>query len=159
MSENNLLYLDDIQMGQVFTSHTYTLNEEQIKSFAREYDPQPFHLDENAAKDTIFQGLIASGWHTAAITMRLLVKGIGHRFAGGVIGLGGEISWPNPTRPMDTLYVSSEVIEINSSHSQPERGIVKIRNHTLNQESQIVQIFIAKILVNKKTNYRSEQSK
>ena len=82
--------------------------------------------------------------------MRLLVKGIGHRFAGGVIGLGGEISWPNPTRPMDTLYVSSEVIEINSSLSQPERGIVKIRNHTLNQENQIVQIFIANILVNKK---------
>ncbi|STX40971.1 acyl dehydratase MaoC [Legionella donaldsonii] len=150
MNDSNLLFFDDIQIGQTFISHTYTLNEEQIKLFAHEFDPQPFHLDENAAKNTIFKGLIASGWHTAAITMRLLVKGIGHRFAGGVIGLGGEISWPNPTRPMDTLYVSSEVIEINSSLSQPERGIVKIRNHTLNQENQIVQIFIANILVNKK---------
>ena len=88
----DLLYLDDLQVGQRFTSKTHRVDEAQIKAFASQFDPQPFHLDENAAKDSLFSGLVASGWHTAAMTMRLLVEGL--PLAGGLIGAGGELSWP-----------------------------------------------------------------
>ena len=109
-NDDNRLYLDDLHIGQCFTSGTHVVDEEQIKAFARQFDPQPFHLDNEAAKDTLFSGLAASGWHTAAITMRLLVGG-GLPLAGGVVGAGGELDWPNPTRPGDTLHVESEVLE------------------------------------------------
>ena len=105
------LYLDDLQVGQRFTSKTHVVDAAQIKAFARQFDPQPFHLDDDAAKDSLFSGLVASGWHTAAITMRLLVER-GLPLAGGVVGAGGELSWPRPTRPGDVLQVESEVLEI-----------------------------------------------
>src|ERR1022692_363691 len=87
------LYLDDLHVGQHFTSASHAIDAAQIKAFARQFDPQPFHLDEEAAKGTMFGGLVASGWHTAAITMRLLVES-GLPIAGGLIGIGGEMSWP-----------------------------------------------------------------
>ena len=105
------LYLDDLQVGQLFTSKTHVVDAAQIKAFARQFDPQPFHLDDDAAKHSLFSGLVASGWHTAAITMRLLVER-GLPLAGGVVGVGGELSWPRPTRPGDVLQVESEVLEI-----------------------------------------------
>src|ERR1019366_4247057 len=105
------LYLDDLHVGQHFTSGTYKMEEERMKAFAAEFDPQPFHLEEEAAQRSIFRGLAASGWHTAAATMRLMVTG-GLPFAGGMVGLGGEISWTKPTRPGDTLHVESEILEI-----------------------------------------------
>src|ERR1700758_758496 len=105
------LYLEDFTVGRRFTSAAHTLDAQQIKAFARQYDPQPFHLDEETAKDTFFAGLAASGWHVAAITMKLLVAG-GAPIAGGIIGAGGEIAWPAPTRPGDVLHVESEVMEI-----------------------------------------------
>ena len=104
------LYLDELSVGQRFTSGAHALDAAQIKAFAGQFDPQPFHLDEEAAQGTLFAGLAASGWHTAAITMRLLVDG-GAPIAGGVIGAGGEIAWPRPTRPGDVLQVESEVLE------------------------------------------------
>jgi len=143
------LYLEDLAVGQRFTSVEYRLDEQSIKAFAAAFDPQPFHLDDALARTTIFGGLAASGWHTAAITMRLMVTS-GLPLATGILGLGGEISWPRPTRPGDTLHVESEILEIVPSRSKPDRGIVKARNTTLNQNSEAVQVFTSKILVFKR---------
>ena len=145
IGDKDLLYLDDLQVGQRFTSKTHLVDEAQIKAFARQFDPQPFHLDENAAKDSLFSGLVASGWHTAAMTMRLLVEGL--PLAGGVIGAGVELSWPRPTRPGDVLRVESEVQEIIPSRSRPDRGVVLMRIVTHNQRDEVVQIFVAKLVV------------
>jgi acyl dehydratase len=144
-----LLYLDDMRVGQKFTSDTYLMTEERIKSFAAEFDPQPFHLDEAAAQASVFQGLAASGWHTAAVAMRLLITG-GLPFAAGAVGLGGEIEWPRPTRPGDILQVESEIVEIIPSRSKPNQGIVRVRSITRNQKGEPVQIFTAKILAFKR---------
>ena len=143
---NDPLYLEDLRVGQRFTSSVYQLSEEQIKAFAAEFDPQPFHLDNAAAQNSIFRGLAASGWHTAAITMRLLVTGQ-MRFAAGTIGLGGEIEWPLPVRPGDSLHVESEITEISPSRTKPDRGVVTVRSVTFNQEGAEVQRLIAKLLV------------
>jgi acyl dehydratase len=142
-----MLYLEDLQVGQRFASQgEHKVEEERVKSFAAEFDPQPFHLDDTSAQASIFRGLAASGWHTASITMRLLVTG-GLPFASGIVGLGGEISWPRPTRPGDVLRVESEIVEIVPSRSKPNQGIVKVRNTTLNQKGEPVQVFTASILV------------
>jgi acyl dehydratase len=149
IGDKDLLYLDDLQVGQRFTSKTHLVDEAQIKAFARQFDPQPFHLDENAAKDSLFSGLVASGWHTAAMTMRLLVEGL--PLAGGVFGAGVELSWPRPTRPGDVLRVESEVQEIIPSRSRPDRGVVLMRIVTHNQRDEVVQIFVAKLVVPRRT--------
>jgi acyl dehydratase len=140
------LYLDDLQVGRRFLSRTHVVDETEIRAFARQFDPQPFHLDEEAAKRTIFGGLVASGWHTAAITMRLLAEG-GLPLAGGIIGVGGELAWPKPTRPGDTLQVESEVLAITPSRSRPGRGTATIRNLTRNQRNEVVQELTAKLIV------------
>jgi acyl dehydratase len=140
------LYLDDLKRGQTFVSATHALDEEQIKAFARAFDPQPFHLDGKAAEKTLFGGLAASGWHTAAITMRLNVES-GLPLANGIIGAGGEINWPNPTRPGDILHVESEVMDIVPSRSRPDRGIVTIVSKTLNQRGDLLQVLTAKLVV------------
>jgi acyl dehydratase len=144
-SDGDRLYLDDLQIGQRFTSGTHVVDEEQIKAFARQFDPQPFHLDNEAAKDTLFSGLVGSGWHTAAITMRLIVEGL--PFAGGIIGAGGELDWPNPTRPGDTLQVESEVLDIRPSRSTPNRGVATVRSLTYKQRNEVVQRLTAKLIV------------
>jgi acyl dehydratase len=143
---NDLLYLDELQVGQRFTSNTRAIDEAQIKAFARQFDPQPFHLDDDAAKDSLFLGLVASGWHTAAITMRLLVE-TGLPLAGGIIGAGAELSWPKPTRPGDVLRVESEVQEIMHSRSRLDRGVATIRSLTRNQRDEVVQVLVAKLIV------------
>lgn len=132
------LYLEDLHVGQVFVTPPVTVTTEAIKAFAREYDPQPFHLDEAAAEASLFGGLAASGWHTAALSMRLLVDGL--PLAGGLIGVGGETTWPRPTRPGDVLTVHVEVLEITPSKSRPDRGMVRTRNETRNQHGEPVQI-------------------
>ncbi len=144
-----LLYLDDLHVGQKFSSGTYRMEEDRIKSFAAEFDPQTFHLDDAAARNSVFRGLAASGWHTAAATMRLLVTS-GLPFAGGLIGLGGEIAWGRPTRPGDTLRAESEILDIKLSRSKPNQGVVTVRIITLNQKSEQVQVFTAKILAFKR---------
>jgi acyl dehydratase len=140
------LYLEDLTVGQRFTSPTLTVTEDEIKSFAAKFDPQPFHLDDAAAKHTIFGGLAASGWHTAAMTMRMLVDGAAP-LAGGIIGGGGEIAWPRPTRPGDVLHVEGEVVEIIPSKSKPDRGMVVMRSETKNQNGEAVQISTMKLVV------------
>lgn len=148
-SDNHELYLEDFYVGQKFKSTEHRLDEPQIVAFARNFDPQPFHLDAEAARSTFFGGLAASGWHTAALTMRMLVES-GMPIAGGLIGAGGEIAWPRPTRPGDTLHVESEVVEIKPSRSRPDRGMVTIRSETLNQNGEPVQILTAKMLALRK---------
>ena len=140
------LYFEDFHVGQRFQSAAYVLDVDQIKSFARQFDPQPFHLDEAAAEDTFFGGLAASGWHVAAITMKLLV-GDGSLIGGGIIGAGGELAWPRPTRPGDILSVESEVMEVKPSRSRPDRGMVTLRSETRNQRGEAVQILTAKLVV------------
>ena len=140
------LYLEDLHVGQRFSTGAHALDEAQIKAFAQEFDPQPFHLDDEAAQSTLFDGLAASGWHTAAITMRLLVEQ-GLPLAGGIISAGGEMSWPRPTRPSDILHVECEVVEIIPSRSRADRGIVIVRSETRNQHGDVVQVFTAKLIV------------
>jgi acyl dehydratase len=142
------LYLEDLETGQVFRGSTHIrVTVEDIIRFAREYDPQPFHLDDKAAKESIFGGLAASGWHTAAMTMRMLVDG-DCRIAGGLIGLGfEELRWPRPVRPGDELRVQSEILEKRESKSRQDQGLVKLRNSTFNQHDEPVQVSIGTLIV------------
>jgi acyl dehydratase len=140
------LYLEDLHVGQRFTSAKAVVTADEIKRFAAQFDPQPFHLDETTAARSMFGGLAASGWHTGALTMRLLVEG-GAPIAGGVIGAGGEIAWPRPTRPGDELHVVSEVTAITPSRSKPDRGIVVLRSETINQRGEVVQILTSRLVV------------
>ncbi len=143
------LHLEHLHVGQRFETGTHVLTAEAIKAYAAQFDPQPFHLDEELARATLFGGLAASGWHTAAITMRLLVDQ--RLFAHGMIGAGCELAWPRPTRPGDTLRVVSEVIEIQPSASRPDRGIAVMRSETLNQDDDVVQRLVARMVVFRKS--------
>jgi len=142
----NELYLEDFFVGQKFGSGRVSISADEIKAFAAHYDPQPFHLDEAAAENSFFAGLAASGWHTAALTMRLIVTGE-FKPAGGVIGAGNEISWTRPVRPGDELHIESEVLEVRPSKSQPSRGLIKVRSTTFNQRDEPVQVLTASLMV------------
>lgn len=142
--KESLLYLDDLQVGQTFVTGSHLMREEDIKAFAAQFDPQPFHLDAEKAKTTLFRGLAASGWHTAAVTMRLQVES-GPRLAGGMIGSSGHLTWPRPTRPGDVLQVKMEVTEIAAT--KPERGLVTFRTETKNQAGEVVQIALFNLVV------------
>src|SRR5206468_8393136 len=131
-------YLEDFAVGQTFGSGRLRIDEQRIKTFAAEFDPQPFHLDDEAARQTLFRGLAASGWHTAAVTMRLLVESE-IRPASGIVGAGfDELRWPRPVRPGDELRVESDVLEVRPSKSRPDQGIIKARMTTLNQRDEPV---------------------
>jgi acyl dehydratase len=140
------LYFDDLAVGQRFTTGSHTVTAEEIKAFAAQFDPQPFHLDEAAACDSLFGGLAASGWHTAALSMRLLVDG-GLALSVGSVGMGVKIDWLQPVRPGDRLHVEGEVIELMPSRTRPGRGRVSTRNETRNQHGRVVQLAITQILV------------
>jgi acyl dehydratase len=140
-------YLEDFAAGQSYRSARLRVDEERIKTFAAEFDPQPFHLDADAARGSIFGGLAASGWHTAAMTMRLLVQSE-FKPAGGIIGAGfDEFRWPLPVRPGDELYLDIEVLEVRPSKSRPNQGMVKIRTTTRNQKGEAVQVSVGNLVV------------
>ncbi|MCX7354499.1 MAG: MaoC family dehydratase [Alphaproteobacteria bacterium] len=142
-----VLYLEDFAPGQIYRSGTVTVDATSIKRYAAEYDPQPFHLDEAAADKSFFQGLAASGWHTASLTMRLLVDSE-LTPAGGIVGAGlDEFRWPRPVRPGDTLRVESEVLEVRPSKSRPQQGLVKMRVTTLNQNGEPVLVMVPNLVV------------
>ena len=149
-------YFEDFAVGQTFGSERRRIEADRIKSFAAEFDPQPFHLDDEAARTTMFRGLAASGWHTAAFSMRLLVEGE-LQPAGGIIGGRlEELHWPRPVRPGDELRVESEVLEVRPSNSRPDQGLIKVRTTTLNQNSEPVQIFVANLFVPRRPPAASE---
>jgi acyl dehydratase len=140
-------YLEDYAVGQVYLSGRKRVSKEEMIAFAKEFDPQFYHLDEVAALQSPFKGLAASGWHTAAITMRLLVDGE-FRPAGGILGVGfDQLSWSLPVRPDDELRVTSEVLEVRPSKSKPDRGMIRVKNTTLNQNDEVVQMFTGNLLV------------
>jgi len=141
------LFLEDFAVGQVYRSGRLRVDREQITGFAAQFDPQPYHLDEEAAKKSPFRGLAASGWHTAALTMRLVVDGE-FKPAGGILGVGfDELSWPRPVRPGDELRAESEVLEVRPSKSRPDRGLIRVRTTTLNQNDELVQSYIGNLIV------------
>jgi acyl dehydratase len=140
-----LLYLDDLAVGMQFESSAHTVTEEDIKRFAGEFDPQPFHLDEAAAASSLFRGLAASGWHTAAITMRMLTAD-GLPLANGIVGVGAELTWVKPVRPGDTLRVVSTIKEITPSKSKPHQGVVTVLSETLNGAGEVVQRLTSRVL-------------
>src|SRR5260221_493537 len=140
-------YWEDFTVGQKFASHTVSINAEQIKKFATEFDPQPFHTDETAATSSFFGGLVASGWHTAALTMRLLVQSE-LQIVGGLIGAGiEEVRWPRPVRPGDTLHVVLEVLEVRILKSRPQNGLLRVQVQTFNQDNQLVQTLTVNLFV------------
>ena len=140
-------YLEDFEPGQKFGSGRLSVEATRIKSFAAEFDPQPFHLDDVTARDTFFKGLVASGWHTAAMTMRLLVDSE-LAPAGGIIGAGfEEMRWPRPVRPGDELHVESEILDVRPSKSRPDQGLIKVKTTTLNQNGEPVQVFVGNLIV------------
>ncbi|PYK64037.1 MAG: dehydratase [Verrucomicrobia bacterium] len=139
-------YFDDLKVGDRFKSDLFEVTEKQIIDFARDFDPQIFHLEPARGEQALFKGLIASGWHTAAITMRLFVQTLS--FAEGAIGLGvDELRWLNPVRPGDTLTVETEIIDLRLSRSKPNYGIIRLRNVTTNQRGEIVQTMTANAMV------------
>ena len=142
------LYLDDLHVGQRFVSEPHLLDAEQIKAFAAEFDPQPFHLSDEAAQQSLFKGLAASGWHTAALTMRMLVESM--PLADGLVGAELELAWPKPTRPGMTLQVFSEIVDIKPSKSKPDMAMVTARNETRDQDGEVLQIFSVKMPVFKR---------
>ena len=141
------LHLEDLTVGRKFKSGRLRVDDEQIKTFATQFDPQPFHLDNAAAAGSIFGSLAASGWHTAALTMRLLVDGE-FKPSGGIVGVAiDELRWPRPLRPGDELHVDSEILEVRSSQSRPDRGTVRVRVSTLNQAEAVVQSLVVTLIV------------
>jgi acyl dehydratase len=144
-------YLDDFAAGQSFNAGRVRVDKEQIFAFAKQFDPQPFHVDEQAALKSPFQGLAASGWHTAAMTMRLMVDSE-FRPAGGILGVGfDELSWPRAVRPGDELHAQIEVLEVRPSKSRPDRGLIRVRTTTFNQNNEPVMIFTGNLLVPRRT--------
>src|SRR6476646_9706272 len=143
------LYFDDLNPGARFESETFAVPSKEIIEFAEKFDPQKFHLHAKSAERSIFKGLVASGWHTAAITMRLFVKTL--NFAEGAIGLGvDELRWPNAVRPGDIVHVETEILELRSSRSRPGHGILRLRNVITNQRGEVVQTMLASAVVPKR---------
>jgi acyl dehydratase len=140
------IYLEDLIPGRRFTAGPVTVSAEEIIDFARQYDPQPFHLDDAAAKRHIFGGLAASGWHTAALTMRMVVQALAG-LPWGIVGGGGDLQWTKPVRPGDTLRLEIEVLEVTPSRSKPDRGTALVRNRTLNAAGEEVQVFTVRLMV------------
>lgn len=143
-----VLHLEDLFIGQRFQSESHALDKQQIIDFAENFDPQVFHLDEEAAKNTFFNGLAASGWHTAAITMRLMVASI--PLGKGLIGANVEMAWSKPTRPTDVLRVESEILAIRPSQSKPDQGIVTLSIVTKNQHNDVLQTLKANVVAFRK---------
>jgi acyl dehydratase len=142
--------LEDFAVGQQFSSGRLLIDGERTHAFAAEFDPQPFHLDEAAARESFFGELTASGWYTAAISMRLLLD-TGLNPAGGYIGAGAEgFRWPRPVRPGDELRVECEVIDVRASTSRPDRGLINVRMTTLNQDDEAALTFIANLVVQRR---------
>lgn len=144
------LYLEDFHVGDYFETASVVMTKEDIISFATHFDPQHFHLDQETAKDSLFNGLAASGWHTNGVSMRLIVQS-GLNIINGIIGLGvDEVRWPKPVRPNDSIYVRGDILEVIPSNSKPEWGVVKIRWQTFNQHHEVVASMLPSLWVKRR---------
>ncbi len=142
------VFFDDLAIGQTFQGGPLTVTRDDLIAFAERFDPQPQHLSEDLARTSMFGELVASGWHTAALTMRMLVDGASPRVEGGVVGAGiEEIRWPTPVRPGDQLTAESEILDMRPSRSRADRGLIKLKTTTKNQTGAVVQIITANIVV------------
>jgi acyl dehydratase len=151
-------YLEDFSVGQVFNSGRLRVDRDQIIAYAKQFDPQPFHLDEEAAQKSPFRGLAASGWHTAGMTMRLMVDGE-LKPAGGILGVGfDDLSWPRPVRPGDELHTTSEILEVPPSKSRPDSGLLRVKTTTFNQNDEPVMFFTGNLLVPRRPTQTQNQS-
>lgn len=151
------VYYDDLTVGQAFTSRAEAMGRDRIVAFAQEFDPQPQHVDEDAARGSLFGELVASGWHTAAITMRLQLEALMGRFPGGSMGAEVEkLAWLRPVRPGDLLRARAEITDMRPSRSRPDRGLVTIRTTTLNQRNEPVQVMTAAVLVPRRPEKQSD---
>ncbi len=140
------LYLEDLSVGLQFRSGSFLIDEHQMIDFARQFDPQPFHLNTDLAKKSIFGGLVASGWFTASVSMRLLLEAL--PLATGTIGLGGEtMQWPNPVRAGDRLHLEGDVINIRPSRNHNDRAVVTLQFSTYNQDNKGVFSNVGNLLV------------
>jgi acyl dehydratase len=156
MNQVSERYLEDFAVGQTFGSGRLRIDGERALAFAAEFDPQPFHLDE-AVRHSIFGGMTASGWHTAAVTMRLLIE-TELQPAGGIVGAGlDECRWPRPVRPGDELRVECEVLEVRPSKSRPEQGLIKLRTTTLNQDDEAVLVHVLNLVVLRRKDIQQER--
>src|ERR1700730_16381941 len=156
MTQLSERYLEDFAVGNTFGSGRLRIDGERALAFAAEFDPQPFHLDEAAARGSILGGLTASGWHTAAVTMRLMVE-TQLKPAGGIIGAGlDEFRWPRPVRPGDELRTECEVIEVRPSKSRPEQGLIKLRTTTLSQDGAAVLVHVLNLVVLRRKDIRQD---
>lgn len=136
--ENEFIYLEDLSVGQTFTAGPVTLTQEEIIAFATSFDPQDFHTDPGKAKDTFFGQLVASGWHTAAVAMRMLVDAV-PKMKGGMVGRAIEkMNWPRAVLPGDTLSLRVEILDLRTSERTPERGMARTRNIVVNQKGETV---------------------
>jgi acyl dehydratase len=152
-------YLEDFAVGQTYGSGRLRVDEERIKSFAAEVDPQPFHLNAEAARKSILGGLAASGWHTAALSARLLIES-DLKPAVGIVGIGfDELRWPRPVRPGDELRLESEVLDVRPSKSRPQQGLIKVRMTALNQNGEAVQVLVANLMVPRRQGTSQEEAR
>ncbi len=141
------LFFEDFEVGQTFGSEPVTVEIDKLKAFSSEFDPQPFHLDEEAAKGTFFGGLVASGWHTAAITMRLLVDS-NLKVDGGLIGVGiDQLKWPRPVKAGDTLRLELEVLALRTLKSRDDKGLLTVQSTTRNQDGDPVLTMVVNMIV------------
>lgn len=148
---SQFIYFEDLHIGQKFTAGDVLVTEEAIIAYGKQFDPQDFHTDPVKAKDTVFGELVASGWHTAGMTMRMIVDA-SPKMKGGMVGRSVEkIGWPRPVRPGDRLSVEVEVMELRPSATNPARGTMRTKNTTFNQKGEIVQEMEAIIFVPKRT--------
>ncbi|PJI37978.1 MaoC family dehydratase [Ferrovibrio sp.] len=137
-------YLEDFAVGQTMEFPPRTVSEDEIIAFARDYDPQPFHLDKEAARQSLFGGLCASGWHTAGMMMRMLVDNVIGKYASmGSPGVD-QLRWVKPVFPGDTLHLRGEILDVKSSRSKPDRGVVTSRYEMKNQKGETVLTMQAK---------------
>lgn len=140
-----MLYLEDLKVGDQFKSREYELTLDEIQEFASKYDPQPFHLEEDINGHPVFDGIVASGWQTSAITMRLWTECF--PIAKGLIGSESSLRWPKPARVGDRLRVELEIVAITPSKTKSDRGIVSYVTQTKNQFDDVLLISTTKILV------------
>jgi acyl dehydratase len=143
-------YFEDFKVGDTFAGGTIDVTQDAIIAYARQFDPQPFHTDSETAKKTMFGELVASGWHTASMTMSLFATSE-IRIVNGIIGGGVEqLAWPRPVHPGDRLSVRSEILETRPSRSKPDRGMIRVKVETLNQSGEVVQSFVGQLVVLKR---------